>query len=103
MPTRDSGCVSGSMSRASAAAPNDSSDFSKRREDELIRIFLPPLQSGFFAVHSQAEIIFISRCNLRCPESTLSTLRKTQHHVNVIVEASSGYECGHVGRHLLTR
>src|SRR2546430_13419598 len=64
MPARNTGCVSGGASGAGAATSNYPTRFSKGCKDQLVRIFLPPLDSGFFAVDSQAEIVLVSRRNL---------------------------------------
>jgi len=61
----------------------------------------PPgaIQARLFP-HMPADAnVFISGCNLTCPEPSLCSFRKSQHHLNVVVETPTGYERSYIGRY----
>src|SRR5579864_15405 len=101
MAARNAGCVGGSRPGPSSAPANCAMRLTEGGEDELVRIFLPPFESGFFPIHSQMQIVFISRRNLARPKASFGPVRKAQHHVNIVVEAPPWNERGHIGRHVL--
>src|SRR5581483_4746741 len=101
MPARNTRGVCCRGSCAGTPAHEDSASLPERREDEGVWIFLPPIDSGFFAVNAQMEIVFVSGCNLGCPEAPLRSFRKTQHDVDVIVQPPAGNERRDIGCNLL--
>src|SRR5207244_8222803 len=64
---------------------------------------LAPVTPSFFPIHSQTQIIFISGCNLAGPERAFCSLRKAQHHLNIVIETPTGHERSYVCSHLLAR
>src|SRR5215472_15800142 len=62
-----------------------------------------PFKAGLLAVNSQTQVVFISRCNLARPEPPFRSLRKSEHHLDVIVETSATHKGSYLGRHFLAR
>src|SRR5262249_18150579 len=84
-----------------APASNRATRLTQRHKREFVRIFLPPLKPGLLAIDSQPQIVFVPHCDLSCPQAPLRSLGKSQHHMNVVIQAPPGDERTHVGCNLL--
>src|SRR5204862_3934495 len=66
----------------------------ERREPELVGLLLVPLDAAAAAVHAQAQVVLVARCDLARPERAACTAGEAKHHLNVVVEAAAGDEGG---------
>ncbi|MNE84711.1 hypothetical protein D3C80_1816450 [compost metagenome] len=89
MPGRYAGHA-GARRTSTGTAPRDEPLLlAKRREPEIVRVFLRPFDAALCAIDAQAQRIFIAGRNLTAPKHALGTTRKTQHHMRIVVQATS--------------
>ena len=67
---------------------------------EVVRIFLGPVEAGFFAVDAEAKVVFVAYGYLAGPEHASCTALVAQEELYVVVEAAARDEGGDVGGYL---
>src|SRR6202047_2857533 len=100
MARRHAAGVRGYWSRARPGAVDQTRSLAQRGKPQAVWIFLPPFEARFFSVDPQAQIVLVSSRDLAGPEHTASAFRKTQHDLNVVVEAAAGHEGMKLGSQL---
>ncbi len=89
MPSRHAGHACARRASTGTAPRDEPLLLAKRREPEIVRVLLRPFNAALCAIDAQAQRIFIAGRNLAAPEHALGTARKTEHHMRIVVQATS--------------
>src|SRR6185437_16990493 len=86
MAGRDAARVAGDRLRAGTVATDQARGLAQRREVEIVRILLPPLDRCPLAVDTQPQAIFIARCDLTGPQHAARSVAIPEHDMNIVIE-----------------
>src|SRR5204863_9331681 len=100
MPGRDAARVLRRRRGRGSGATDGNRRLAIRRKTQIVRIFLPPLESRLFSINPQPKVVLVSCSHLARPQHSSRTALKSQEHLHAVIKAPPRPESGNFRRHL---
>src|SRR5882757_3318221 len=101
MPRRDAARMLRRRRGSGPGATDGNRRLAIRRETQIVRILLPPLESRLFSIDPQPNVVLVSCSHLARPQQSSRTALKSQEHLHVVVKPTPRHENGNVRGHLI--